>query len=157
MPRRIARGGAEEGAVAVEMALAVIYLVLAILGIVYCGFYFWIWHTMQLAADEGARYAMVMYAPNKGPPSWSCPYGELAPCVEGYVRKTLDDYNLSNTAFTVYANCYTDPPSPATLVNCKTGDPDTMGIWIGYNWHFIFMPLTLAAGTWVPLIPLPSP
>lgn len=158
----------DEGSVAVELALVITYFMIVFAGLVFCGLLFWIWNTMQLATDEGARYGSVMYKymllqDQTAPPTWSCKSGaaalegnspSLKSCVEAYVKDNLLNYGISPfgvpTRFAIDAECI---DSTNSIVTClPANNPDKLAIRVAYGYNFMFSPLTLTSKTTIPLL-----
>ena len=59
MHGKLSRRSRDDGAVAVEAALAISILVVLIFGIVEFGMALWSWNTMVLAVEDAGRYVMV--------------------------------------------------------------------------------------------------
>ena len=96
----------DEGAVAVEAAFTLSWLLLLIFGIIEFGNAFWQFQTMVLALEEAGRYAMVHNptANPSGPPAASCPGAPtvtLANCVVARADNILADYAVSGVGFSV--------------------------------------------------------
>lgn len=158
MRRWCDRRGGEDGATAVEFAILIIPLLIGVLGLIAMGSMFWVWNTLQLAVDEGARYAMVMFHPAQNPPSWSCNGGTLESCVVADVKQTILGYRgyvfVDLSSITVTAYCYQNGVT-GTQIACNTTStpvPDTMKIGAKLTFSlFSLVDIPLAAGTIVPL------
>jgi Flp pilus assembly protein TadG len=91
-----------EGVTAIEFAIVFPAFLLLVFGVFEFGRAFWIWNTMQLAVDEGGRYAMVFNSPTApwGPTGGTCSTGRTE-CIVTYAKSQL--YGLTASDFTVTA------------------------------------------------------
>jgi len=108
----------EEGAVAVEAAIAISGFLILIFGMIEFAQVFWTWNTMMLAIEEGGRYAMVYNAatyPN-GPPAASCSASPatLANCAVAKANAVLAAYPSPSVTVSCTVGCGTSPP-PTTM------------------------------------------
>lgn len=123
---------AEEGATAVEMAIVMTAMLLLIFGMIEFALAYWTMHSLQLAADETGRYAMVF---NK----------TITPATaEGHMQ----------TYFFPGAGICTNPSAGQYSV-CATQstNPNTMTLTATYGFNIIGIggSFTLAGETTVPI------
>jgi len=137
------RRGKEEGSAAIEAAIVLPVLLLAVIGSVEFGRGLWTYHTMLLAVEEAGRYAMVYGASPSLLTSASCPNVatvSLANCAVAKANAYLADYGGTGVNVT---------SSAAT---------STLTIQATYTFNFIdpillpFGPITLSNQVTVPTI-----
>lgn len=154
----------EAGAVAAEFAI-VIFLVLAVvIGMMDLGLMYWNWSAMQLAADEGARYAMVTYGAENLSERCQGTNPTLEDCTKEAMRNAIRSY--FGFLFVTYSNgfqakCY---DASGSAVACSSGTPTTLKVRVAGTFHFLPIPgplgsagsakftIPLVAGTTVPLV-----
>jgi hypothetical protein len=98
--RPIIRRRAEEGAVAVELAVTLSALLFLILGAVQFGIVFWNWNSMLLAVEEAGRYAMLYNSTTfpGGPPGCA---QTLAQCAVTWANQNLgSEYTITSSTGT---------------------------------------------------------
>jgi Flp pilus assembly protein TadG len=122
----------EEGAAAVEAALILPILILAILGIIEFGTAFWQWNTMLLAVEQAGRYVMVN--------NTSCGVA----CAETQMQSVLSGASVCTT-----------PAAGQVCVSASTsaGTPSTMTLTAAYSFNLLalFNPFTITSQGTVPL------
>lgn len=146
-------GRAEEGVTAIEFAIVMPVFLLLVFGVFEFGRAFWIWNTMQVAVDEGGRYAMINGSlPSGGPygPGTPCS-GTLASCAVSYARTQL--FGLNPTDF----NCASGAPGCVSATPNAGSSPATMTVTATYNFTSLvsllnLAPLTLTRQVTVPLL-----
>jgi Flp pilus assembly protein TadG len=150
------RGGsghsAEAGSAAVEAALIMSALLLAVVGSVETARALWTYNTMLIAVEEAGRYAMMF---NHHPPAVCVPQTQasqcpalsntpLANCSAWYAQQVLAAYRTPSTGVSVAVDSTT---SPATVTICAS-----------HSFEFIaprlltYGPLDLMSSVTVPLI-----
>jgi Flp pilus assembly protein TadG len=132
----------DEGAAAVETAIALFVLLLMILGIIEFGTALYSYNTMQLAVEQAGRYAMLQATipPTNVPP----PCNTVA-CAEAKMK----------TILTTAAVCAV-PAAGQICVNATPpagANPPTMTLTAAYNFNFIGFggPFTMTAQGTFPL------
>lgn len=138
------RRGKEEGSAAIEVAIVLPVLLLFAIGSVEFGRALWTYHTMLLAVEEAARYAMVYGASPALLTSASCPTvasPNLGACAQARANAYLADYGGTGVTITP------DSSIPGNLKLTAT-----------YPFNFIdplllpFGPITLTSQVTVPTI-----
>ena len=133
MRRALAQSGWRDasGAIAIEMAFALPIFLLFLMGSIGFGHVFWIYNSMQFAADQAGRYAMLHP---------TATHTEITNIVTSHL------YGISAAPLTV---TITEDTAPAV---------DTQTIVLLYNYDFLgglvsFLPSSLTTQVTVPLIP----
>jgi Flp pilus assembly protein TadG len=139
--RKNPRPRRDEGVAAVEAALILPILILAILGIMEFGTAFWQWNTMLLAVEQAGRYVMVNNAYSSNPPGCT---GTLVSCAETQMQAVLTNASVCTT-----------PSVGQVCVNASTsaGTPSTMTLTAAYSFNLLalFAPFTITSQGTVPL------
>jgi hypothetical protein len=132
MRKAFARGGAEDGSVAVEAAITLSALLILLVGSVQFGLTYFAWNTMLLAAEEAGRYAMLYNPTNfpSGPPGCA---DTLANCAVDWANKN-------------FGNIFPVTPDIADP-NCPSG----MSFTATYTFNIV-TPISLTRYVCVPLI-----
>lgn len=110
---------AEAGATAVEAAVIMSTLLLAVVGTVECARTLWTYNTMLVAVEQAGRYAMIY---NHRPPvacspqaaAPQCPAISNTPqanCSAWYARQLLDAYQAPGVAVSAAVDTTTSPPT----------------------------------------------
>ena len=122
----------DEGAAAVEAALVLPVLFLAVLGIVEFGMAVWQWNTMLLAVEQAGRYVMVNNS--------TCDVS----CAETQMQAVLSSASVCTT-----------PTAGQVCVSASTtaGTPSTMTLSAAYSFNLLslFTPFTITSQGTVPL------
>jgi Flp pilus assembly protein TadG len=99
----------DEGAAAVEAAIALTFLIPIIFGIIEFGMAFYSLHTMQLVIEETGRYAMVNNTADAsacpGTPPAACP--PIAQCVATKATQVLASYPVLSSPSVSVSGCTT--------------------------------------------------
>ena len=141
------RRGKEEGSAAIEAAIVLPVLLLAVIGSVEFGRGLWTYHTMLLAVEEAGRYAMVYAASPTLLTSASCPNVttvSLANCAKAKADAYLAAYGGTGISIS--------PPSE------DASTPKNLTITDTYTFNFItpillpFGPINLTSRVVVPEI-----
>jgi len=146
------RCGADKGTAAVEGALIMSTLLLAVVGSVEFARAFWTHNTMVLAVQQAGRYAMVY----NHHPSMTCgAQSQASNC------PTLSDTPLANCS-AWYAlqvlSAYRAPPIGVSVAVDATTSPPTTTICASYSFDFVapqllpYGPLDLTSRVTVPLL-----
>ena len=124
--------GSQEGAAAVEAALILPVVFLALLGAIEFGAALWQWNTMLLAVEQAGRYVMVNYA--------SCGTS----CAQTQMQTVLPTAAVCTT-----------PSVGQICVNASTttGTPSTMTLTASYGFNLLALtgPFTITSQGTVPL------
>ena len=140
------RRGKEEGSAAIEAAIVLPVLLLAVIGSVEFGRGLWTYHTMLLAVEEAGRYAMVYAASPSLLTSASCP--------------NVGTVTLQNCAVAkayAYLAAY-DGNGISVTSSEDASTPPNMTIQATYTFNFIdplllpFGPINLSSQVTVPTI-----
>jgi Flp pilus assembly protein TadG len=153
MNRRKRSGhAAEAGSAAVEAALIMSVLLLAVVGSVETARALWTYNTMLIAVEEAGRYAMVY---NHRPPAICVAQTQASQC------PALSDMPLANCS-AWYAQqvlaAYRTPSISVSVAVDPTTSPGTVTICASHSFDFIaphllpFGPLDLMSSVTVPLI-----
>jgi Flp pilus assembly protein TadG len=143
---------AEAGSAAVEAALIMSALLLAVVGAVETARAFWTYNTMLIAVEQAGRYAMTY---NHRPPAicaiqtqaWQCPAlsnTPVADCSAWYAQQVLAAYRTPSIGVSVTVDSTT---SPATVTICASHSFDFIAP------HLLpYGPLDLISSVTVPMI-----
>jgi Flp pilus assembly protein TadG len=132
--RKHPQPGWDEGATAVEAAIALFALVLLLFGIIHFGYALWQLNTMMLAVEQAGRYAMI----------------------NNQSTTLISDAESQMQAVLTTATVCTTPSAGHVCVNATTtaGPPPTMTLTAAYNFNLIapFIPaFTMKSQALVPL------
>ena len=150
--RRRCGHAAESGSAAVEAALIMSALLLAVVGAVETARALWTYNAMLIAVDQAGRYAMVY---NHHPPVICLPQSQapqcpalsdtpLANCSAWYAQQVLAAYRTPSVGVSVAVDTTT---SPATVTICASHSFDFIAP------HLLpYGPLDLTSSVTVPMI-----
>jgi hypothetical protein len=150
--RKRSSHAAEAGTAAVEAALIMSVLLVAVVGAVETARALWTYNTMLIAVEQAGRYAMVY---NHHPPVICLPQSQAPQC------PALSDTPLANCS-AWYAQqvlaAYQTPPIGVSVAVDTTTSPATITICASHSFDFIaplllrYGPLDLVSSVTVPII-----
>jgi Flp pilus assembly protein TadG len=151
-PREQHRAGADAGAAAVEGAVIMSTLLLAVVGTVEVARALWTYNTMLLAVQQASRYAMTY---RHHPPAICAAQSQASDC------PALSDTPVANCSAS-YAravlSAYRAPPIGVSVVVDTAATPPTTTVCASYSFDFLapqllpYGPLALTTRVTVPLI-----
>ena len=138
-PRRVRRGGRQDGQALVEFALIAPLFIMLVVGIIQFGVGLNYWLDMQRIANQGARWAAVDNWPTCPRGTASCAGTDTPPfatpqTLQNYLQHEVISKGLTDTA--TVSICFPDDGSPTT-------DPEAVGtpVRVRVQAPFTFVPI----------------